>query len=260
MNTGKELNYRLYVQKISGFTRPSFSSEMSRYIAIQQGDVEAVRKRFEFVRKNFTEGKGILSDDPIRNIRYHMIVSVAVIARVCVEGGMGHDEAYTLGDIYIRRADVCNDYEGILDIFAEMRIDYAQRMHDLRKSNVISLHIRKCVDYIYDHLHEDLSIKRLAEVTGLNQTYLSKLFAKETGSTIKEFVTKAKINTAENLLKYSEYSSSEISFALGFSSQSAFISVFRKLNGITPKQYRDRYYAEPDTLKTAINKSPESEK
>ena len=129
----------------------------------------------------------------------------------------------------------------MLDIFAEMRVDYAQRMHDLRKNNIISLHIRKCIDYIYDHLHEDLSVRSLAENVGLNQSYLSKLFAKETGTTIKHFVTRARIDTAENLLKYTEHSSSEISFALGFSSQSAFISVFRKENGMTPRQYRDKY-------------------
>lgn len=248
MNTGKELNYRLYVQKMNGFTRSSFNWEMSRYIAIQQGDVETVRDGFEKTREKFTEGKGQLSDDPVRNLRYHLIVSVAVIARVCVEGGMSHDEAYTLGDIYIRRADVCSDCEEMLDIFAEMRVDYAQRMHDLRKNNVISLHIRKCIDYIYDHLHEDLSVKTLAKTVGLAPSYLSKLFAKETGTTIKHFVIRAKIDTAENLLKYSEHSSSEISFALGFSSQSAFISVFKKENGMTPKQYRDRYSAEPDVL------------
>ena len=109
MNTDRELNYRIYVQKMSGFTRLPFSSEMERYISVQQGDVEAVRESFKKVRKNFPEGKGQLSDDPVRNIRYHMIVSVAIIARVCVEAGMGHDEAYTLGDIYIRRADKCSD-------------------------------------------------------------------------------------------------------------------------------------------------------
>ena len=98
MNTGKELNYRLYVQKMSGFTRTPFSNEMARYIDIQQGNVEEVRARFENARINFSDGKGQLSDDPVRNIRYHFIVSVAVIARVCVAAGMGHDEAYTLGD------------------------------------------------------------------------------------------------------------------------------------------------------------------
>ena len=248
MDTGKELNYRLYVQRMNGFTRLPFASEMSKYMDIRDGDVESVKKTFAKVRKNFSEGKGKLSDDPIRNVRYHMIVSVAVIARVCVAGGMSHDEAYTLGDIYIRKADVCNDYEGILDIFDEMRTDYAKRMHELRKSNVISLHIRKCIDYIYDHLHEDLTVKTLAEAVGLESTYLSKLFSKETGTTIKHFITKAKIDTAQNLLKYSDHSCSEISFALGFSSQSAFISVFKKETGLTPRQYREQYYSSADKL------------
>jgi len=243
MDTGKELNYRLYVQKMNGFTRMPFSSEMSRYIDIQQGNVESVRDRFAQVRENFSEGKGQLSDDPVRNIRYHLIVSVAVISRVCVEGGMSHDEAYTLSDIYIRKADACNDCEELLDIFAQMRVDYAQRMHDMRKNNVISLHIRKSIDYIYENLHEDLSIKKLAAVVGLESSYLSKLFAKETGTTMKHFITKARINTAENLLKYSDHPCSEIAFALGFSSQSAFISVFKKEIGTTPKQYRDQYYS-----------------
>ena len=125
-----------------------------------------------------------------------------------------------------------------------MRIDYAERMHQLKKNNVISIHIRKCIDYIYDHLHEDLSVNKLAEVVGLERTYLSKLFSKETGTTIKNFINSAKIDTAQNLLKYSEYPSSEISFALGFSSQSAFISVFKKYSGMTPKKYREMYYSQ----------------
>ncbi len=239
MNTGRELNYRLYVQKMGGFTRMPFSDEMARYIDIQQGNVETVKERFDTVRKNFSEGKGTLSEDPVRNLRYHLIVSAAVISRVCAAGGMSHDEAYTLADIYIRRSDKCNDYEKMMDIFSEMRLDYAERMRDLKKSNVISIHIRKCIDYIYDHLHDDLSLNKLSEVVGLESTYLSKLFSKETGTPIKRFIIKAKVNTAENLLKFSDHSSSEIAFALGFSSQSAFISVFRKETGMTPKHYRD---------------------
>lgn len=248
MDTDRELNYRLYVQRMNGFTRMPFNSEMEKYMAIQRGDVEYVRKSFEKVKKDFNAGRGKLSDDPVRNIRYHLIISVAVISRVCVEGGMSHDEAYTLSDIYIRRADVCNDFNTLLDMFDKMRIDYAERMVTLRKNRVISLHIRRCIDYIYDHLHEELTIRTLASVVGIEQTYLSKLFAKETGSTIKQFINKAKIDTAQNLLKYSDYSCSEISFALGYSSQSAFTSVFRKLTGTTPKQYREQYYSQSNII------------
>ena len=242
MNTNKDLNYRLYVQKNDGFTRTPFHSEFEKYMTICSGDVEQVRKNFDRIKKNFLAGKGKLSDDPVRNVMYHFVVSAALTSRVCVEGGLGHDTAYTLSDIYIQRADKCKSADEIIDLLEEMQVDFAERMHALKKENVVSLHIRKCIDYIYEHLNEELSVKALADVTGLNSTYLSKLFQKEKGMTIKEFVTRAKITTAENLLKFSDFSYLDISLALGFSSQSAFISVFRKINGITPKQYREKHY------------------
>ena len=242
MNTNRDLNYRLYIQKTDGFTRTPFNTEFEHYIIVKSGNVEKVKNDFASVKKNFFAGKGKLSDDPIRNTMYHFVVAAAVVARVCVEGGLGHDTAYTLSDIYIQKADKCKSVDAIIDILEEMMIDFAERMHELKKDNVVSIHIRKCIDYIYAHLYEELSIKRLSEVIGLNASYLSKLFVKEKGISINEFITRAKISTAENLLKFSDFTSLEISMALGYSSQSAFISVFKKINGVTPKQYRDSQY------------------
>ena len=242
MKTDRDLNYRLYVQRSDGFTRNPFQRELSFYRMIQAGDTEGVKKRFEVVRKNFFEGKGTLSDDPVRNIIYHFVTAVAVVCRLCVEGGMSHDTAYTVSDIYIQRADKLKDVDKIIELFGEMQLDFAERMRTVKKENVISIHVRKCIDYIYEHLHEGLTLGVLAEYVGLNPSYLSKLFSKETGMSVKTFVTKAKISTAENLLKSSDFSCLDISLALGFSSQSAFISVFRKTNGMTPKKYRELHY------------------
>ncbi len=240
MKTDRDLEYRLYIQKNDGFTRNPFNREMETYKVIQSGNVEQAKKDFEQRRQNFLEGKGKLSDDPVRNVMYHLVTAVALVARFCVEGGLGHDAAYTLSDIYIQRADKCRSCDEVLDIFEEMLLDFAGRMRDLKKENVISLHVRKCIDYIYDHLGDRLLLSDLAEYTGLNSSYLSKLFAQETGTTFKEFVLNAKVTTAENLLRYSDFPSSEIALALGFSSQSAFISTFRKKVGVTPRAYRQK--------------------
>ena len=240
MKTDRDLEYRLYIQKNDGFTRNPFNRVMETYKVIQSGNVEQAKKDFEQRRQNFLEGKGKLSDDPVRNVMYHLVTAVALVARFCVEGGLGHDAAYTLSDIYIQRADKCRSCDEVLDIFEEMLLDFAGRMRDLKKENVISLHVRKCIDYIYDHLGDRLLLSDLAEYTGLNSSYLSKLFAQETGTTFKEFVLNAKVTTAENLLRYSDFPSSEIALALGFSSQSAFISTFRKKVGVTPRAYRQK--------------------
>lgn len=242
MNTNRDLNYRLYVQKMEGFIRTPFSSEFEKYRTIQSGNVEEVRKNFANIRKNFLAGKGTLSNDPVRNTMYHLVVSVALTSRICVEGGMSHDTAYTLSDIYIQRGDKCTTCEQILDVFEEMQVDFAKRMRDLKKNNVNSIHIRKCIDYIYEHLHEKLTTRELADYLGLNTSYLSKLFAKETGTNIKDFITRAKVNTAQNMLKNSEFSYLDIALALGFSTQSSFISIFKKQTGMTPKEYRNTHY------------------
>ncbi len=242
MNTNRDLDYKLFIQRSDGFTRTPFQREFEQYIAIRSGDTEQVRRHFETIKPVFLDGKGNLSDDPVRNVRYHFIVSVAIISRFCVEGGLSHDTAYTLSDIYIQRADKCSDPYQIIDLMGEMQYDFAERMKALKKENVISIHVRKCIDYIYDHLHENLTINILAQYVGLNPSYLSKLFSRETGISIKEFVTKAKISTAKNMLKNSDFSFLDISLSLGFSSQSAFISVFKKNTGTTPKEYRSKHY------------------
>lgn len=244
INTNKDLNYRLYVQKNTGFTRTPFSSEFAKYMDIRSGDVEQVRRNLVEIKKNFDAGKGKLSDDPVRNMRYHFVVGVALVSRVCVQGGLDHNTAYTLSDIYIQRADKTESVSAILDLLEEMQLDFAVRMKALKKENVVSLHVRRCIDCIYDSLHENLTITALADHVGLNPSYLSKLFARETGVSIKQFITNAKISTAENMLRYSDFSYLDISLSLGFSSQSAFISVFKKVNGITPKQYREKHYLE----------------
>ncbi len=241
MNTNRDLNYRLYLHKTEGFERTPYKKEFERYADVREGRIEQIKKNMREVRKDFLRGKGILSKDPIRNIRYHIIVAVAMVSRNCIDGGMPHDAAYTLADIYIQRADVCNSEEKLIDLLEEMQLDYATRMRTIKKDMAISIHIRKCIDYIYDNLDKKLTVNELSEIVNLNVTYFSKLFLKETGMSVKDFVHDVKINTARNMLTLSDYDYSEIALGLGFSSQSAFITLFKQKTGITPKKYRDTY-------------------
>ncbi len=242
MNTNRDLNYKLYLQKTSGFIRTPFETEFERYKLIQSGDTEKVKKSIEKSRHTYFDGKGKLSNDPVRNSKYHFIISVALISRICVEGGMSHDTAFTLSDIYIQKADLCTTLNEVLDLNGEMQIDFTNRMRQVKKNNIVSLHIRKCIDFIYDHLEDKLTVEALSDFVGLNPSYLSRLFAKETGVTIRRFIINAKVTTAQNLLRYSDFSYLDISLALGFSTQSAFISVFKEATGVTPKKYRDMHY------------------
>ena len=248
MNVNRDLNYRLFVQKESGFSRPAFHDEMSYYNYIKEGNVKAIEARFNDPDDDFYKGKGLLSDDPLRNVMYHLVVCVGVVTRLCVDAGMDHNVAYTLSDIYIRRGDSCRTPCDVLCVMEEFQLDFARRMKEIRKGAAVSLHVKRCTDYIYDHLHENVTLADLAQREKLNPSYLSKLFSKELGIGVKDYIIKAKIDTAKNILRYSEFPILDISISLGYSSQSAFTAAFRQATGLTPKKYRDTYFTRDEFI------------
>ncbi len=137
---------------------------------------------------------------------------------------------------------MATDTEEVLDLMADMQVDYATRMRELAKLNSVSIHIRRSIDYIYDNLHRPLTLTELSDKEGLSVSYYSRLFVKETGVTVNQFINDAKIRTAQNMLRFSDFPILDISISLGYSSQSAFSSTFKKITGLTPKAYRDMYY------------------
>ncbi len=239
MKVRNELNYQLFLQKTSGYKRQPINEEMEQYTDICTGDIEAVKKNADkfpdILQRRF-------SDDDLRNVQYHLAIMASSISKACIQNGMGHDEAYTIAEIYIRKADKCVTCEDATILIRELQLDFTTRMQEIRKHNVISLHVRKCIDYIYEHLGDSLTVNSLSEYCRLNPSYMSRLFYSETGIHLKEFVLNAKIDTAQNLLKYSALSYLDISVSLGFSSQSSFIYTFRKISGTTPKKFREQYY------------------
>lgn len=241
MNSNRDLNYRLYLQREHDFKRTDFSSEFEMYSLIRDGEADKVRERFKKISKDFQNGKGELSDNPLHNNIYHLVVAAGVIARICTDSGMQHNIAYTLSDVYIRKADKCTVPEDVIDLIGEMQIDFAQRMREIRQNKVYSIHVRRCLNYIYDHLHEQVTLEKLAEVEKLSCCYLSKIFSKETGVPVKRFIVTAKVNTAKNMLVYSDFTLSEIAMSLGFSSQSALSAAFKKVTGQTPAKFRNMY-------------------
>lgn len=245
MNTNQELNYSLHLHREEEFLRTDITSEFSRYDDIKNGNYKKVCENVEYIRNNYYTGKGSLSDDPVRNVMYHFVVSAGIIARVCIDAGLPHDESYTLSDIYIRRADKCTQPQQIIDMLCEMQLDYAKRMSELQKANSISKHVRRSIEYIYDHLNLPLTMAEVAASENLDPSYFSKLFSKEMNCTVKSYILNTKIKTAQNILVNTDYPISEIALSLGFSSQSAFCAAFKKVTSYTPLKYRNSFSNSP---------------
>ena len=217
----------------------SYDREMAFYQSIGNGDMDEMKRLFMPFN---VEGFGKLSSNPLRNIKYHLIITVAMITRYVIEAGLEMEEAYNLSDIYIQKIDACNTEEGILKIHEELCEAYVKRMQSHKKRKLYSKPVSQCIDYIYDNLHDKISLEDLADTAGVSESYISKLFHSEVGITIAQYIQKKRVEAAKNLLVFTEYSVSDISNYLQFSTESYFISIFRKFTGLTPKKFREVHY------------------
>lgn len=218
------------------------NEEYSFYHAVKSGDMESVRKNCRQKRFSASDGMGTLSANPVTNIKYHFVIAAAMMARHCIDSGMEHDLSFRLSDFYIQKLDSLQTAEEVAALHDDMSLDYTNRMHQLQKERIISKAIVTCTEYIYNHLHDRITVDILAGEAGLSPSYLSRLFKKEMGMSVSGFIREKKIERAQNLLKYSDFSLIEIANYLAFSSQSHFIQTFEKQVGVTPKKYRDRFY------------------
>lgn len=235
----KILSHKLFLQQENANFHLPFDNEMTFYDAVKNGDFESLKKHMKPLD---TAGMGKLSNNPLRNVKYHLIVTIALITRFCIEGGMPSETAYTLSDIYIQELDLCASFEELSAIHREVIYDFTERMQKIRKKTGLSKTVIQATDYIYNHLNEKIQLDVLAEYLNVSKSYLCELFKKETGITVYTYIMKLKIEAACNMLMNSDYTPAMIGNYFAFSSHSHFISKFKAYTGVTPNQYRRENY------------------
>ena len=98
--------------------------------------------------------------------------------------------------------------------------------------------LRKVEDYVTEHLAEEISIERLAELVELSSSHFSHVFKESTGMTPLQFVTRQRITRAQQLIRETSRSLIEIALEVGYTSPSHFAQVFRRVVGVTPTEFR----------------------
>lgn len=109
--------------------------------------------------------------------------------------------------------------------------------HDDENSNKLRL-VKKVVKYIRRHYDEDLSVEKISEHCGYSRFYISKTFKEITGYTVIWYINAARIGKAKSLLISGNHSMSEIALQCGFGNQSYFGKVFKRLENISPHEYK----------------------
>jgi AraC family transcriptional regulator len=100
--------------------------------------------------------------------------------------------------------------------------------------------LQQVIDYIHEHLDENLGLAELAALLAMSPHYFSQLFKQSTGMTPHKYVIQCRVERAKELLLKEKITIAEIACLVGFASQSHLNFHCKRLLGVTPKTIRQR--------------------
>lgn len=182
---------------------------------------------------------GILSRDSVRILKNAFITSVALVSRAAIRGGMDYDYALTLSDTYIREMENETREDSIPPMIGLMMLDYCTQVAELNKPQDCSPLTTAILSDVRQNLHSVLTVEAIAGRLDRSCSYISRVFEREMHVSLKQYILQQKVKEARYLLKSTTNPVSEISALLGFSSQPHFQTVFKRVTGMTPSEYRN---------------------
>lgn len=213
-----------------------FALESAIFQAMAEGDYDKVEKIVKEVLLKTPEKIGVFAISPLKQAEYTAVLAAGYCCVLAIECGVNQYVSYDISDTLLQRISAASSEAAYTKLIFEVLRTYCDLIKKSKHST--SLHTKSCKQYIYQHLTETCSLSDIASHLHLNPTYLSGLFRKNEGITIKEFILREKISAAQDMLRHTNAPVSEIADRFCFSSQSYFSQVFRKNTGMTPLQYR----------------------
>lgn len=215
--------------------RHSYQEERRILDAVKDGNVEeAVR-----LSKEMDSNIGRLGESETDHWRNLSIVAATLCARAAIEGGVMPAIAYRLSGFYINKSTACKDITQILIYRNHAIEELAKLVRGQKEKRHTSSYTEQCKDYVYGHYREKIYLDDIAGTLGISSSYLSRLFKRETGVSLQDFINDVRVEKAANLLIYSEETLPGIAGYVNFPSQSYFGKIFKQKMQMTPKKYRE---------------------
>ncbi|MGN0736308.1 MAG: AraC family transcriptional regulator [Anaerovoracaceae bacterium] len=203
---------------------------------IVNGNSEKAQELFEHLLNTFS----IMETGSMDGVRTKVIWFFAIVIRTVNESGTNIKESVDLDLDIINRICDAETYGQLLAISLNL-VDLISKntLRSVYSGN--SQIISKALQFINNNFKDKISLKDIESNLHVNPSYFSTLFKSEMGVTFTDYINSLKVEYACSLLTNSNMSIIDISLSAGFDDQSYFTKVFRKIKGVTPKQYRTNH-------------------
>ena len=202
---------------------------------VRHGNVEKLEA---WVRNAPAIKAGVISKEALQQEKNLFICTVTLVSRAAIEGGMDADEALNLSDSLIRQCEILNSAEDVQNLQLHMLMRYTKEVEKNRWLSDKSSLIRQVTRYIQTHLSDPVRTSDIADALYMSRSHLSLRFHAESGMKLCDYIDQVKIEEARTLLENTNKPAGMIAYYLGYSSQSHFTNVFKKITSLTPNQYR----------------------
>ncbi|MBU9738430.1 response regulator [Diplocloster agilis] len=129
-----------------------------------------------------------------------------------------------------------------MDEAEQWLIDFSIYIHRLsvrKEDRGYSRNIEAALKYIEAHYQEDIYIQMIADGIGISEGHLRRQFKEELSMTLNDYLLHYRITRAKEIMEHQKVKVSKIHEMVGFRSSQYFSSVFKKLEGVSPKEYQD---------------------
>ncbi len=101
--------------------------------------------------------------------------------------------------------------------------------------------VRKAQEYIENAIHERLTVDELADQFGIGRRTFERRFKQATNNSVLEYIQRIKVEAAKRSFESSRKNINEVMYDVGYTDSKAFRTTFKKITGLTPIEYRNKY-------------------
>ena len=202
---------------------------------VRRGDTEEME---HLISEETLELEIRFSEDPLRHSKNLVIILIQMLAIAAMDSGLSRAISLRLEEQYIRQLENERNPKRIASLADQVKMEFCRRVQEQQTPLVSDMRLKNVISYINSNCVRKITLKELSDLMGVSREHFSRLFKKETGLTVSEYLRKRRILIAMQMLERTDESLSEISSYLAFSSQAYFQKVFREETGLTPLSYR----------------------
>ncbi|MGN0712697.1 MAG: helix-turn-helix transcriptional regulator [Anaerovoracaceae bacterium] len=215
------LNLLANEQKLVQMVEEGALSEVKKYLAENREDYVYLYQRIS-----------------LSKCKYYFCITAGQMARSAERAGVEDWDAIERLGNYLSQVEGMQEKKSVYALLCDMVEDFCIQSQNRILTEKPGHYFRQCLEYVQIHIYEGITVQDVADYAQVSRSTLTRWFQQHIGMTPSAYIQAYRITRAEDLLRHSSLSISEISQLLGFADQPHFQNCFRKTAGMTPWQYR----------------------